>query len=151
MCGKGLILTFRYLYGKHGRISGGHKREGTYVLPVGGLSIRRVLPASQGIGMGGRKSANSGAGSPTGLKVRTGNTGQEPGVSMANAVAEGRGGASVAGAEYRGRSPDGTYWYANRRGSYGARLGSEFFCSPYAARCLQSGGSTPGGPLSRQR
>lgn len=53
---KAIIFKVRYLYGKHGRICGGHKREGGCITR-GDLPICLVLPASQGAGMGWQKSA----------------------------------------------------------------------------------------------
>jgi len=45
------IFKVRYLYGKHGRICGGHKREGECALP-GEISCHAtVLPLPRGGGM----------------------------------------------------------------------------------------------------
>lgn len=54
---KANIFKVRYLYGRHGRICGGHKREGECPLPGEILPVCLVLPPSRGGGMDGEKSA----------------------------------------------------------------------------------------------
>ena len=51
------IFKARYLYGRHGRICGGHKREGGCALPGEICRSAIVLPLSRGGGRGRQKSA----------------------------------------------------------------------------------------------
>ena len=64
------IFKVPNLSGRHGRICGGHKREGGCVLP-GKLRVCLVLPASRGAGKGRQKSAEGIVGPATELKART--------------------------------------------------------------------------------
>lgn len=69
---KANIFKVRYLYGRHGRKCGGHKREGGCALP--GEICRPaqiVLPSPRGGGMGRQKSAEGIVGPSTGPKART--------------------------------------------------------------------------------
>lgn len=54
---KANVFEVQYLYGKHRRRCGGHKREGTCALPGEVCLTCHVLPSSQGVGMGKQKSA----------------------------------------------------------------------------------------------
>ena len=54
---KANIFKVRYLYGKHARRCGGHKREGRSVLPGEVCQPAFVLPTSRGVGIGWQKSA----------------------------------------------------------------------------------------------
>jgi len=54
---KANIFKVRYLYGKHARRCGGHKREGRSVLPGEVCQPAFVLLALRGAGMGWQKSA----------------------------------------------------------------------------------------------
>jgi hypothetical protein len=66
------IFKVRYLYGRHARICGGHKREGGCALPGEVcLSVPQGLPTSRGVGMDRQKSAEGIVGPSTGLKART--------------------------------------------------------------------------------
>lgn len=56
------ISKTRSLDGRHGRVCGGHKREGGGAHFRGDLSICLVLPALRGVGKGRRKSAGGIAG-----------------------------------------------------------------------------------------
>jgi hypothetical protein len=68
---KANIFKVRYLYGRHGRICGRHKREGGRALPGEVCRSALVLPPSRGGGMGRQKSAEGIVGPSTGLKART--------------------------------------------------------------------------------
>ena len=48
---KAHIFKVQYLYGKHGRICGGHKREGGCALPGEVCQFASVLLSSRGGGM----------------------------------------------------------------------------------------------------
>ncbi len=52
-----IISKARYLYGKHGRRCGGHKREGKCALPGEVCMFAAGLPSSRGDGMNMQKSA----------------------------------------------------------------------------------------------
>ena len=54
---KSIIFKVRYLYGKHGRRCGGHKREGGCALPGEVSCHASVLSSSRGGGMWHEKSA----------------------------------------------------------------------------------------------
>jgi hypothetical protein len=60
---KANIFKVRYLYGEHGRICGGHKREGGCALPGEICQSAFVLLAPRGAGMGWQKSAEGIVGS----------------------------------------------------------------------------------------
>lgn len=68
---KANIFKVRYLYGRYGRICGGHKREGGCALPGEICRLALVLPSSRGDGMSRQKSAEGIVGLSTGLKART--------------------------------------------------------------------------------
>jgi hypothetical protein len=65
------IFKVQYLYGRHGRRCGGHKRESECALPGEICLSARGLPPLRGGGMEGQKSAEGIVGLPTGLKART--------------------------------------------------------------------------------
>jgi hypothetical protein len=54
---KANLFKVRYLYGRHGRICGGHKREGGCALPGEISPVCLVLPPSRDGGRDGEKSA----------------------------------------------------------------------------------------------
>ena len=54
---KANIFKVLYLYGEHGRICGGHKREGGCALPGEVSWYARVLLTSRGVGICREKSA----------------------------------------------------------------------------------------------
>ena len=54
---KANIFKVQYLYGRHGRICGGHKREGGVRITRGDLPICPVLLSPKGGGKGRQKSA----------------------------------------------------------------------------------------------
>lgn len=54
---KAIIFKVRYLYGRHGRICGGHKREGGCALPGEISPVCLVLSPSRGGGRDGERSA----------------------------------------------------------------------------------------------
>jgi hypothetical protein len=54
---KANIFKVRYLYGEHGRICGGHKREGGCALPGEVSRYAMVLPTPRGVGICREKSA----------------------------------------------------------------------------------------------
>jgi hypothetical protein len=68
---KATIFKVRYLYGRHGRRCGGHKREGRCALPGEVCWSAPVLPSPRGGGMGRQKSAEGIVGLSTGPKART--------------------------------------------------------------------------------
>ena len=68
---KSNIFKVRYLYRKHSRRCGGHKREGECALPGEVCRPAYVLSASRGAGMGRQKSAEGIVGVSTALKART--------------------------------------------------------------------------------
>lgn len=68
---KANIFKVPYLYGKHGRKCGGHKREGRCAIPGEVCCPATVLLPSRGGGMGQQKSADGILGSPTELKAGT--------------------------------------------------------------------------------
>ena len=57
------LSKVQYLYGEHGRICGGHKREGGCALPGEICQSAFVLLAPRGAGMGWQKSAEGIVGS----------------------------------------------------------------------------------------
>ncbi len=66
---KANIFEVQKLYGRHGRICGGHKREGRCALPGEVCLFCQVLLSSRGGGMGRQKSADGIVGLSTGLKA----------------------------------------------------------------------------------
>jgi hypothetical protein len=68
---KAHIFKVRYLYRKHRRRCGGHKREGECALPGEVCRPAFVLLASRDVGMGRQKSAEGIVGASTALKART--------------------------------------------------------------------------------
>lgn len=66
---KANVFKVPYLHGRHGRICGGHKREGRCALPGEVCPSASVLPALRDVGMGGQKSAEGIVGPSTGLKA----------------------------------------------------------------------------------
>ncbi len=68
---KANIFKVRYLYGKHGRICGGHKSEGECAFPGEVCRPAYVLLSSRDGGMGRQKSAEGIRGPSTGPKART--------------------------------------------------------------------------------
>lgn len=68
---KAHIFKVQYLYGRHGRICGGHKRESECALPGEICLSAEELSSSRGGGMEGQKSAEGIVGLPTRLKART--------------------------------------------------------------------------------
>jgi hypothetical protein len=65
------IFKARYLYGRHGRICGRHKREGGGALPGEISLICLVLLSPRGGGMDSEKSAEGIVGFSTEPKART--------------------------------------------------------------------------------
>ena len=65
------ISKARYLYGRHGRICGGYKREGRCALPGEICLSAQGLPSSRGDGRDRQKSAEGIVGLSTGPKART--------------------------------------------------------------------------------
>jgi hypothetical protein len=91
---KANIFKVRYLYGRHGRICGGHKRESECALP-GEISPVCLVPRpSRGGGMDGEKSAEG----IVCAGQRSSQEGSSPsGSRMRGAISKSGGNASLAG------------------------------------------------------
>jgi len=68
---KSNIFKVQYLYGRHERICGGHKRESECALPGEICPFAEVLLSLRGGRRKGQKSAEGIVGLSTGLKART--------------------------------------------------------------------------------